>query len=901
MKNVYLILAITMCVSISIIAQGIPQHINYQGVLKNSSGVIVPNGNYNIEFFLYEAETGGVVVWQEGKIVNVVDGIINTNIGSVNPLTVSFDKQYWLGIKVESGNELIPRIKFNSVPYSLMSLDVMNESISTNKLQNWAVTTTKISDNSVTSSKIVDGTITALDIGSYEVIKKVNGIKDSVNLIAGSNIVLTPSGNTITISALGGGSGNLNGSGMANYLPKFIGSTTLGNSILFESVSGNIGIGTSSPTAKLELVGGDAKANGLTIGLGSGSINSNTALGVGTLFTNITGMRNTAVGNQALYFNTTGFDNTSVGHQSFYRNTTGNSNTCLGSLSLSFNTTGGSNTSVGASSLLSNTTGINNTAVGTLALFNNVFNSGSTAIGYCAMRYWGSTTGTGNEESECTAVGFESLRGVSGLNNTGMSNTAVGYKSLYSNSDGYLNTAVGVQSLYTNSSGFYNTAFGSYSLYFNTSGSSNTALGHYALHSNTTGISNTASGILALYSNSTGQANTANGGGALRFNTIGNYNVAIGVDALNNNTQGSWNTATGSYVLFSNTTGNNNTAAGSGSLYLNTTGSNNTSNGYTAMYKNTSGSENTAYGNGALYNNTTGFNNTANGFEALYSNTTGNWNTANGLQSLYYNSTGILNCAAGSRALYKNTIGSYNTANGYEALYNSTTGDDNVAVGYQSLYLNSTGMYNTSVGRRANYSNSTGWGITALGYAADVLSENVHNSTVIGYSGVVDASNKVRVGDNAITSIGGQVSWTSFSDGRFKKNLSENVPGLSFINKLKPVTYTVDILTLDAVLKSHSKLNDRQSDKDYILESEELASKTTASQIIYSGFIAQEVEQTAKELGYSFSGVDAPKSDNGVYGLRYAEFVVPLVKAVQEQQKIIEDLTKRIEQLERKN
>ena len=51
--------------------------------------------------------------------------------------------------------------------------------------------------------------------------------------------------------------------------------------------------------------------------------------------------------------------------------------------------------------------------------------------------------------------------------------------------------------------------------------------------------------------------------------------------------------------------------------------------------------------------------------------------------------------------------------------------------------------------------------------------------------------------------------------------------------------------------------------------------------IIQSGFIAQEVEQAAKELGYDFSGVDAPKNDKDFYGLRYAEFTVPLVKAVQ--------------------
>jgi hypothetical protein len=52
--------------------------------------------------------------------------------------------------------------------------------------------------------------------------------------------------------------------------------------------------------------------------------------------------------------------------------------------------------------------------------------------------------------------------------------------------------------------------------------------------------------------------------------------------------------------------------------------------------------------------------------------------------------------------------------------------------------------------------------------------------------------------------------------------------------------------------------------------------------MIYSGFVAQDVEKSADETGYDFSGVDAPKNEHDLYGLRYADFVVPLVKAVQE-------------------
>jgi len=54
------------------------------------------------------------------------------------------------------------------------------------------------------------------------------------------------------------------------------------------------------------------------------------------------------------------------------------------------------------------------------------------------------------------------------------------------------------------------------------------------------------------------------------------------------------------------------------------------------------------------------------------------------------------------------------------------------------------------------------------------------------------------------------------------------------------------------------------------------------AKIRYTGFLAQEVEQAALSLGFDFSGIDKPAHENDNYGLRYAEFVVPLVKAVQQ-------------------
>jgi hypothetical protein len=152
---------------------------------------------------------------------------------------------------------------------------------------------------------------------------------------------------------------------------------------------------------------------------------------------------------------------------------------------------------------------------------------------------------------------------------------------------------------------------------------------------------------------------------------------------------------------------------------------------------------------------------------------------------------------------------------------------------------------------------------------------------------MVTASNQVRIGNTAVTSIGGEVNWTAFSDGRYKKNTKEDVPGLSFITKLRPVTYTLDVNSIDSKLKVKQpegtgvKLADETARLIAALQpsSEEQKAKAEKAKVVYTGFVAQEVEEAAKALNYDFSGVDKPKGKEDFYGLRYGDFVVPLVKA----------------------
>jgi hypothetical protein len=224
MKKLLLLLTIIFITSINIFGQAIPKQIDYQGVLKTSAGSIVPDGNYQLTFKIYNDPTGGSALWTEVQTVAVANGIFSAHLGSVTPITtVPFNRIHFLGITIESDPELSPRTMLTPSPYSFMAMD--------------------ITDNTV--------------------VKSLNSLKDDVNLVAGSNISITPSGNNLTISATGGGSG-IGGSGTTNYIPVFTNSTSIGNSLISE-ISGKIGIDDNNPNYMLTINSGAAAGLGLKI------------------------------------------------------------------------------------------------------------------------------------------------------------------------------------------------------------------------------------------------------------------------------------------------------------------------------------------------------------------------------------------------------------------------------------------------------------------------------------------------------------------------------------------------------------------------------------------------------------------------------------------------------------
>ena len=351
-----------------------------------------------------------------------------------------------------------------------------------------------------------------------------------------------------------------------------------------------------------------------------------------------------------------------------------------------------------------------------------------------------------------------------------------------------------------------------------------------------------------------------------------NYNVALGTTALDAITTGDENVAVGYDALTTNTTGAQNTAVGKDALKVNADGGNNSAFGYGALDANTSASNNSAFGSGALGANITGAGNAAVGYSAAASNTTGANNVAIGYQALQSNTTAAGNIAIGYQALYDANrvadVSAYNIAIGYQA---GNTGSNDITTGTNNILI---GKNTAASAIAADNQIVIGTGASGLG----------NDMAIIGNTDV-DRLYAAQDGQGVLYAN----ATIESSDSRIKKNINDLGYGLDFINSLRPVTYyKKDPMDYSQDLKD--KFYPKGNVRTNIHE---------IDKVLQLGFIAQEVKQVNDEMGLENNIVSV--DEDGFHRMDYQKIVVPLVKAVQEQQDQIENLLRKYEELAAQN
>jgi hypothetical protein len=191
----------------------IPRTLSYQGMLTDTTGVPKLDGTYTFTFRLYQIATGGNALWTEQKTLSLQHGLFSTNLGDqvVFPASLTFDRQYWLGIQVASNPEMTPRIPLTSSGYSFSSMrsgrsDTAGYSFSSMRSERsdtarfaLAAPAQSQVDSARIAGTVPNNVITRAKIAPDQVVTSLAGLHDDISISAGGGLYSFVYGDTLFI------------------------------------------------------------------------------------------------------------------------------------------------------------------------------------------------------------------------------------------------------------------------------------------------------------------------------------------------------------------------------------------------------------------------------------------------------------------------------------------------------------------------------------------------------------------------------------------------------------------------------------------------------------------------------------------------------------------------------
>jgi hypothetical protein len=231
------------------------QSVTFSGVAANPDGK-PKTGVAGVTFSLYQDAQGGAPLWMETQNVALDSaGGYTAQIGATRteglPIGLFASGQArWLEVQVD-GQPPAQRVLLVSVPYALKAVDAQ--------------------------------TLGGLPVSAFALAGTSNAVGAAPTHVVASR----------TEPAAAAAKPDVTGTGTASYVPLWSSSTALGNSVLYQSSANQIGIGTTSPTAEVEVA--DRAENGVALAGVSAGTSGTGVQGSGTAY-GVVGTTNSSTG-----------------------------------------------------------------------------------------------------------------------------------------------------------------------------------------------------------------------------------------------------------------------------------------------------------------------------------------------------------------------------------------------------------------------------------------------------------------------------------------------------------------------------------------------------------------------------------------------------------------------------